>query len=124
MAAEKPRLKAPPGACDCHMHIYDPRYSAAPSWPLVLPNAPLAAYRAVQAELGLSRAVIVQPNGYMFDNACTEEAVRGLGSSAPGIAPIRPPMAARELERPSRAGFRGARGYMPQGGYLSLDAVH
>jgi D-galactarolactone isomerase len=122
-AAGKPRVKVPPGTCDCHMHIYDPRFRAAPSWPLVLPNAPLAAYRAVQAELGLSRAVIVQPNGYMFDNACTEEAVRGLGSSARGIATIRPDTAAAELERLTRAGFRGARCYMLKGGYLSWDDV-
>ncbi len=122
-AAGKPRLQAPVGACDCHMHIYDPRFAAAPSWPLVLPNAPLAAYRAVQAELGLSRAVIVQPNGYMFDNACTEEAVRGLGSSARGIATVRPDIAHAEIERLTRAGFRGARCYMLKGGYLSWDDV-
>lgn len=122
-AADEPRLKAPSGACDCHMHIYDPRYAAAPSWPLVLPNAPLAAYRAVQAELGLSRAVVVQPNGYMFDNACTEEAVRGLGSSARGIATIRPDTASSELERLTRAGFRGARCHMLKGAYLSWDDV-
>jgi D-galactarolactone isomerase len=122
-AASKPRLNAPPGACDCHMHIYDPRFAAAPSWPLALPDAPLAAYRAVQAELGLSRAVIVQPNGYMFDNACTEEAVHGLGSSARGIATIRPDTALAEIERLTRAGFRGARCYMLKGGYLSWDDV-
>jgi D-galactarolactone isomerase len=122
-AADKPRLKVPPGACDCHMHIYDPRYSAAPSWPLVLPNAPVAAYRAVQAELGLSRVVVVQPNGYKFDNACTEEAVRELGPSARGIATIRPDIAEAEVERLTRAGFRGARCFMLNGGYLSWDDV-
>ena len=121
--ASEPRLRAPPGACDCHMHIYDPRFLAAPSWPLVLPNAPLATYRAVQAELGLSRAVIVQPNGYMFDNACTEEAVRGLGSSARGIATIRPDIAEVELERLTRAGFRGARCFMLTGGGKFLEPV-
>jgi D-galactarolactone isomerase len=105
------------------MHIYDPRYRAAPSWPLTLPNAPVPAYRAVQAELGLSRVVIVQPNGYMFDNACTEEAVRELGASARGIATIRPDIADAEIERLARAGFRGARCFMLKGGYLSWDDV-
>ena len=29
---ESPRLKAPAGACDCHMHIYDPaRFPMVPS---------------------------------------------------------------------------------------------
>jgi D-galactarolactone isomerase len=105
------------------MHIYGPRYRAAPSWPLALPNAPLSAYREVQAALGLTRAVIVQPNGYMFDNACTEEAVRGLGSSARGIATLRPDIADAELDRLTRAGFRGARCHMLKGGYLSWDDV-
>ena len=108
-AAGSPRLKAPPGTCDCHMHIYDPRFSAAPTWPLVLPNAPLPAYRAVQAALGLSRAIIVQPNGYKFDNACTEESVRALGSSARGIATIPVDIPDAEIERLTRVGFRGAR---------------
>lgn len=122
-SASGPRLKPPPGACDCHMHIYDPRYSAAPSWPLVLPNAPVAAYRAVQAELGLSRVVVVQPNGYMFDNACVEEAVRELGPSARGIATIPPDIPDADLGRLTRGGFRGARCFMLKGGYLSWDDV-
>jgi len=122
-AAKRPRLQAPPDACDCHMHIYDPRYRATPSWPLVLPNAPLPLYREVQAQLGLSRAVVVQPNGYAFDNACTEEAVVGLGASARGIATLRPDVAYGEIERLTRIGFRGARCHMLKGGYLSWDDV-
>ncbi len=122
-AIGSPRLKAPPGTCDCHMHIYDPRFPAAPSWPLVLPNAPISAYRAVQAALGLSRAVIVQPNGYKFDNACTEEAVRALGSSARGIATIPVDIPDAEIERLTRVGFRGARCFMLKGGYFSWDDV-
>ena len=27
---EPPKLKAPPNACDCHMHIYNSRFPAAP----------------------------------------------------------------------------------------------
>jgi D-galactarolactone isomerase len=123
IAAEKPRLKTPPGACDCHMHIYDPRFAADPSWPLALPNAPVAAYRNVQSELGLSRVVVVQPNGYKFDNACAEEAVRELGPFARGIATVRPDVADAELQRLTRAGFRGARCHMLKGGYLSWDDV-
>jgi D-galactarolactone isomerase len=123
VAAEKPRMKAPPGACDCHMHIYDPRFAADPSWPLALPNAPVSAYRSVQSELGLSRAVVVQPNGYKFDNACTEEAVRELGPSARGIATVRADVADADLQRLTRGGFRGARCHMLKGGHLSWDDV-
>jgi D-galactarolactone isomerase len=118
-----PKLAAPPGACDCHMHIYDPRFRAAPSWPIPLPDAPVAAYRLVQTQLGLSRAVIVQPNGYMFDNACTEDALRQIGPAARGVATVRPDIADAEIERLNRMGFRGARCYMLKGGYLSWEDV-
>jgi D-galactarolactone isomerase len=121
--SESPKLKAPPGACDCHMHIYDPRFRAAPTWPLALPDAPVDAYRQVQRQLGLSRAVIVQPNGYMFDNACTEDAVRRMGDTVRGIATVRPGVGDGELERLTRLGFRGARCFMLQGGFLSWDDV-
>ena len=119
----KPKLVAPPGACDCHMHIYDPRFRAEPSWPIALPNAPVSAYRAVQRQLGLARAVIVQPNGYAFDNACTEDALARMGASVRGIATVRPDVAEADLERLSKAGFRGARCHMLKGGYLAWDDV-
>ncbi len=105
------------------MHIYDPRFRATPAWPLALPNAPVAAYRQVQSALRLSRAVIVQPNGYKFDNACTEEALGLIGSSARGIATIPADTPDAEIERLTRAGFRGARCHMLKGGYLSWDDV-
>ena len=117
------RLTPPPNACDCHMHIYDPRYAVSPSWPVPVPNAPVAAYRQVQAQLGLTRLVIVQPNGYGLDNACTEDALRQFGSVSRGIAAIRVDTRDAELERLTRRGFRGARCYMMKGGYLSWDDV-
>src|SRR6185437_9637727 len=118
-----PRLKAPHGACDCHMHIYEARFPPAPTSQFPPPHAPVTAYRDVQRQLGLMRAVVVQPNAYAFDNACTEEAIRELGRAARGIATIRPDIADAELERLTRAGFRGARCFMLQGGLLSWDDV-
>lgn len=115
------KLIAPPGACDCHMHIYNPRFRAAPSWPMPLPDAPIAAYRLVQRQLGLSRAVIIQPNGYMFDNACAEDALRQMGAAARGVATVRPDIADAEIERLTKAGFRGARCHMLKGGFLSWE---
>ncbi|MEO8740395.1 MAG: amidohydrolase family protein [Casimicrobiaceae bacterium] len=120
---DSPRLKAPPGACDTHMHIYDARYPLSPSWKVLPPDAPVAKYRAVQQQLGLARAVVVQPNAYAFDNACTEEAVRQLGTGTRGIATVRADVADSELERLTSAGFRGARCYMLAGAFLSWDDV-
>ena len=120
---ELPQLRPPLDACDCHMHIYDPRFAAAPSWPIPLPDAPVAAYRAVQRQLGLTRAVVVQPNGYQFDNTCTEDAIREMGTVARGIATIPPNVSDDELGQLTRAGFRGARCHMLKGGYLAWPDV-
>ncbi|MEP6997808.1 MAG: amidohydrolase family protein [Betaproteobacteria bacterium] len=120
---DKPRLEAPAGACDCHMHVYDRRYKPAPTSLFPPPDAPADAYLAVQRQLGLTRAVVVQPNAYAFDNACTEEAIVELGANARGVATIRPDIADTEIERLTRAGFRGARCFMLKGGLLSWDDV-
>ncbi|HKW82036.1 MAG TPA: amidohydrolase family protein [Casimicrobiaceae bacterium] len=121
--SDTPRLEAPAGACDCHMHVYDRRYPPAPTSLFPPPDAPASAYRAVQRALGLSRAVVVQPNAYAFDNACSEEAIAALGAGTRGIATVRPDVAGAEIERLTRAGFRGARCYMLKGGLLSWDDV-
>jgi D-galactarolactone isomerase len=116
-------LNAPPGACDCHMHVYDDRYPANPRWPIPPPSAPAAAYRQVQRQLGMPRAVVVQPNAYVFDNRCTTDAVRDLGPQARGVAAVLPDVTDAELARLHAAGIRGARCYMLPNGFLSWDDV-
>jgi D-galactarolactone isomerase len=100
---------APPGACDCHMHIYGRGYPLRPGWTAAVPDAPLDAYRRIQQRLGLSRAIVVQASAYGFDNACAEDALRELGAPARGVATIRPDIDDAELARLHAAGFRGAR---------------
>jgi D-galactarolactone isomerase len=102
----------PTHACDCHMHVYERGYAAAPGWPFPVPDGPLSAYREIRRDLGVSRCVVVQPNAYAFDNACTESAIRALGETARGVATISPTIAETELERLDRAGFRAARCFM------------
>ena len=36
---DPPKLKAPAGTCDTHMHIYDGRYPSAPTAPFTPPDA-------------------------------------------------------------------------------------
>ena len=55
----RPRLQAPPGACDTHMHFYDARYPTARTALLTPPDASVADYRQLQTRLGLERSVVV-----------------------------------------------------------------
>ena len=66
-----PRLKTPPGACDCHTHIFESRFPSAKNARHIEPDALVPAYRKVQQALGLERVVIVQPQQYGRDNRCT-----------------------------------------------------
>jgi len=120
----RPRLTPPEGACDCHVHIYDPAQRSAPDGSgRVLPEATLEAYLHVQEQLGLQRAIIVQPNAYGTDNRTTLAAVAALGRNSRGIAIVTPATPADELARLHRAGMRGARCHMLGKSLLSWDAV-
>src|SRR5438093_8874873 len=119
---DAPRLRFP-DACDCHMHVYEDRFPLVPQATFKPPHAPLSDYLQVQRELGFSHAVIVQPNGYGFDNTCTLEALSALGDAARGIATVPPDVADAELERLTRAGVRGARFHLLPGGMLTWDSL-
>ena len=55
----------PAGACDCHVHAYDDAYPLAPTATFKPPHAPMANYAKLQADLGFTRVVVVQPTGAM-----------------------------------------------------------
>jgi len=117
-----PRLPTPPGACDTHLHIYEPGYplraeASHPSQP-----GTLAHYRAIQQCLGLTRTVIVQPSGYGADNTCTLEAMGKLGDTARGVAIVDPAVPDSEIERLTKLGVRGIRYHM-RGGVLTWDTL-
>ena len=118
-----PTLKPPAGSCDCHMHVYDDRYPVNPAWPVPPPRAPAADYLRARRELGLERAVVVQPNAYAFDNRCTTDAIRDLGPQARGVATVKPDIPDTELKSLDEAGIRGARCHMLPNAYLSWDEM-
>jgi D-galactarolactone isomerase len=105
------------------MHVYDERAPLVPQATFKPAHAPLPDYRAVQHALGLSRAVVVQPNGYGFDNHLMLEACAALGAAARGVATVPVAVADGELERLTQAGVRGARLHLLPGGMLGWDAL-
>lgn len=120
-----PLLKAPPGACDCHMHFYGPEdeYPLAPTAPFPPPPASIADYGRVQERLGLERVVVVQPSAYAKDNRCTMDAVADLGEKARAVVVVDTAVTDDELNRLTRDGARGIRFHMLKGGVLPWDIL-
>lgn len=109
-----PRMRPPPGACDTHVHIFAPGVAAAPGAVKPLPEgADLDTYRAVQAALGLTRAVLVQPTHYGADNAVQLAALDALGPSARMVAVLDAGVGDADLEDLHRRGVRGVRFHLP-----------
>ncbi len=105
-----PRFKAPANACDCHAHIYDPRFPMAwRSLPRVT-DATVREYRLLQKRIGIARAVIVQPAAYGTDNRVTVDAIAQLGpDKTRGIAVAHPSIPDPDLAALHQAGIRGLR---------------
>lgn len=119
----KPKLKAPPGACDTHMHIYDHRFPKAATAKILAPDASVADYLKMRARLGIARTVVVQPSAYGKDNRCTLEAMAAIGPSARGIAVVDETVTDAELDRLTKLGIRGIRFFMLAGAPLPLEIL-
>jgi predicted TIM-barrel fold metal-dependent hydrolase len=105
-----PRYKAPEGACDSHIHIYDRRF--AMTWPNLrsVSDASVAEYRLLKQRLGTSRTVVVQPAAYGTDNTVTVDAVAQLGiANARCVAVLHPSVREEHLKELDAGGVRGLR---------------
>jgi predicted TIM-barrel fold metal-dependent hydrolase len=106
---DAPKLKAPAGSADCHMHIYDPARFTMPANQRVAPmNATVEDYRLLQKRNGTTRVVIVTPRNYATQNDVTLDAIARLGN-ARGVAVLHPDVTDAELKRLNDAGIRGTR---------------
>jgi len=118
-----PRLRAPPGACDTHMHIYDHRYPKAATARIDPPEASVADYLKMRTRLGIDRTVVVQPSTYGKDNRCTLEAMAAIGPSARGVVVVDETVTDAELERLTKLGVCGLRFFMFPGGPLPWEIM-
>jgi predicted TIM-barrel fold metal-dependent hydrolase len=107
----RPKVSIPAEACDCHMHVFGAAAQYPPAAHRVYTPmpAPVSAWRAVAARLGLSRVVFVQPSAYGTDNSAMLDALRVMGPDGRGIAVIDDGTQAAVLETFSRLGVRGIR---------------
>jgi len=122
--AERPKTKVPPGAADCHHHIYDSRYPVDPQAVLRPPDATVADYRLLQKRIGTTRNVIVQPSTYGVDNRLLLEALGAFGlATTRGVAVVNTEVTDAELKHMHAAGVRGIRFNLAQSGARVLDRV-
>ena len=122
-----PKLKLPPGACDCHFHLFGPqsRFPLKPHRHLVFEDCTLDDLVAMHDTLGLSRGLIVQSfqHGHSYEyllHALTRERgrFRAIASPAPDITD-------GELEILHRAGVVGMRlRFSPDFDSRMIDRVH
>src|SRR5882724_1057349 len=69
----------PRGACDCHVHVFDPvRFPYAAKRVYTPPEASVENLMELHRALRMDRVVVVQPSVYGADNSCTLDAVRRL----------------------------------------------
>ncbi len=126
MAETTPRLPTPPGACDTHMHIFEPGYQPLPGANVPAIPGTVAEYRKLRARLGITHTVIVQPAAYGNDNRCTLAAMRALADGTHrtrGVAIVLPGDSDAEITRLTAAGIRGIRYHLLPGGGVTWDTL-
>lgn len=124
-APRPPRLTAPAGATDCHIHIFGPpdAYPYVPERAYTPPDASPAAFRHLADTLGIERVVVIQASVYGLDNSCLLAALPEMGRPARAVVVVRPDVPDAELDRLHAAGARGARIIATHPGGPGLDGV-
>ena len=108
----RPAFPMPPGACDCHAHVFGPQaqYPFSPERNYTPEDCTLEQYSALLDTLGIDRAVIVQGGAHGTDNRVTLDAIARLGlHRARGVAVIRPGLDEAALQTLHDGGMRGCR---------------
>jgi predicted TIM-barrel fold metal-dependent hydrolase len=118
-------LKTPPGACDCHVHIFGPakRFPFAANRAYTPPDASVKELLGLQKRLGFERVVVVHPSPYGTDNSCTLDALTRLAGRARAVAVIDNGISRKELLEMQKLGVRGVRVNLQTAGVDDPDAA-
>ena len=108
----------PPGACDCHTHIFGDKQKF-PLWAgraytpeVASPDEMSELHRA----LHMQRVVIVNPSVYGTDNSATLFGIKARGANARGVAVIDDKTSDSDLDALNRGGIRAIRINMTNAG--------
>jgi 2-pyrone-4,6-dicarboxylate lactonase len=108
---KKPKIKAPPGACDTHIHLFGStaKYPFAPDSLYIAHEALPETFMALQDTLGMSTAVIVSPGGYGRNYSLLADVLTKYPKRFRGIALLRDDTPSSEIGRLTTLGVRGMR---------------
>jgi D-galactarolactone isomerase len=121
--SERPKLRAPPNACDCHHFIYDSRYPTDRRGIPFPGDALVEDYRALQRRLGIARQVVIQPSTYGLDNRVALDAVAAFGREARAVVVVTDSVSDAELRRMHQRGVRGIRFNFAPAGPTTRDMI-
>ena len=101
----------PPDSCDAHCHVLGPAdvFPYAPDRTFTPLDAPKEQLRALHADLGLARAVIVQSSCHGHDHSVLLDALRSGDGQLRGVALIGETTTRSDVEELHRAGVRAFR---------------
>lgn len=110
----KPSVQLPPGACDCHVHVFWPRalYPVAEDRVFAPGVASVEDLVHMHTAIGIDRVVLVQASTHGDDNRGVLHAAKALndmGRPARVVAVLPSGTTVRELEQLHAAGVRGLR---------------
>jgi predicted TIM-barrel fold metal-dependent hydrolase len=107
----KPPFALPPGATDCHAHVFGARdqYGYADDRQYTPPPVLLKEYLAMLDGVGFTRGVVVQSGVHGANNNVIVDAMAQSGGRLRGIALLRENVTDAELEALDKAGVRGFR---------------
>lgn len=113
-----PRLRAPKGTTDTHLHIFGPqqRYPYLVPRKYTPPDCLPSQYAALARVLGVERAVLVQPSICGTDNSRQLDAATELGLPARVVVVVRGDVTDAELQGMHERGARAVRFILSQPG--------
>lgn len=113
--SSRPKYGLPPGATDCHAHIFGPfdRFPLVDVRSYTPPELPVERYLRMLDEIGFFHGVLVQPTSHGTDCRALVNALEESGGRLRGVAVITADIGDRELHQMNDAGIRAARFIRP-----------
>lgn len=120
-----PKLVAPPGAVDSHLHLFGPaaKYPFVPDTPYMTGDALPESCIAMHKKLGLSHGVIVSGGAYGRNHDHLMDTLTRFPDWFRGVCVPPHDLAKPEIDRMHRAGVRGVR-FVPDGGGKHVSQIN